>query len=278
MTFWYHTAKGDRRPWPTRPQARYGPVLWSKLKREPGPHDHLVPDWLSRKASDAFVRKASDAFVRNWHEAVRKPWLATVNGAIDQDPDAAMARFAASATRCCICGRELTDPESKVNGIGPECIGGVPDRIVRAVRDQLHRILAEEAPETRQDAVQRAKRAKRKPAGASQEGAKARGENATIQCMDAVLGDWTRDVRKWWVAEMAPTTQSPVAVLLSWIEPRKGLSRSTVIHPETRYFLVTTADGDVIYDSRDDVPIDMDGYHATRQRFANRSAFRITHH
>ncbi len=135
MTFWYRTAKGQRRPWPTRPQARYGPTLWTALKRDPGPHDHLVPVGLSKEESDAFAR--------DWHVTVRRPWLAFIDEAIDKNADAAMARFAAIATRCCICGRVLTDPETKINGIGPECIRDVPDSLVHAVREQVQRIIGQ---------------------------------------------------------------------------------------------------------------------------------------
>ena len=103
------------------------------------------------------------------------------------------------------------------------------------------------------------------------------GAQATIHYLDAVMGDRSHYVRRWWVTEPAPYAQYPVAVRLHWLAPRKRTSRSTVIHPETRYILVTTADGGTVYDSRDDVPCDMDEFNATRQQFADRAAVRITH-
>ena len=47
----------------------------------------------------------------------------TVCADILRDPAAAQRRFAAELTRCYCCGRMLTDADSRVRGMGPECYG-----------------------------------------------------------------------------------------------------------------------------------------------------------
>lgn len=54
----------------------------------------------------------------------RIAWWDDVFAAIEADPQAAMKRFADFTGRCCICGRKLTDPRSKLDGMGPECRKG----------------------------------------------------------------------------------------------------------------------------------------------------------
>lgn len=128
MTFWCRDTRGRLQPWPRKPQARYGPMLWDRLSREPGMHDHLVP---SDVGSDQPV------WVRNWHRTVRDPWMTAVHGEIERSPGLAMARFAAIRSRCCLCGRVLDDPDSKVSGIGPECRKGLPDSLVASLREHV---------------------------------------------------------------------------------------------------------------------------------------------
>ncbi len=50
--------------------------------------------------------------------------------AIADDPIAAKHRFADFATRCCSCGKKLTNDISKVYGIGPECRKGLSAEVL----------------------------------------------------------------------------------------------------------------------------------------------------
>lgn len=106
MTYWRSARGGDLVPHPDK--ARYGPTLW----KSPGPgHIHVVPAELHGQARRNWVH--------HWYATVRAEWLQHVKAAIDADPDGCAARFAAFTTRCCCCGRRLTDPTSKTYGIGP---------------------------------------------------------------------------------------------------------------------------------------------------------------
>lgn len=127
MTFWYRDTRDRFQPWPRKPQARYGPMLWNRLTKEPGMHDYLVP-------SDV-LGGDQPAWVGNWYRTVRDPWMAAVHGEIERHPGLAMARFASIKSRCCLCGRVLDDPDSKVSGIGPECRKRLPDSLVASIRE-----------------------------------------------------------------------------------------------------------------------------------------------
>lgn len=99
-------------PWPAK--ARFGPVL---LRRD-------VPAGLD--SSERY------AWARAWFERVRWPWEAALRAAVAADVVGAGRRFAELTTRCCQCGRPLTDPESKCYGIGPDCRGGIPGAVLAA--------------------------------------------------------------------------------------------------------------------------------------------------
>ncbi|ASU83558.1 hypothetical protein CDO52_12850 [Nocardiopsis gilva YIM 90087] len=106
ITYWRRDDRGRLNPWPAK--ARYGPALY----RSQVPAGLTGPD--------------RRAWAQDWHRTHRHPWDAAIRSAIDADPDACRARFAAFTTRCCSCGRALSDPESKTVGVGPECRAGVP--------------------------------------------------------------------------------------------------------------------------------------------------------
>ncbi len=137
MTFWFLNRQGRVMPWPTRPQAEYGPHLWSRLNRDPGPLDHLVPAGLRGEAKSTWVRE--------WYRTVREPWLAAMHAEIDRDPETAMARFAAIGFRCCICGKALRDEESRLSAIGPECRKAFPEALLVVLRQGVSRIAGEVA-------------------------------------------------------------------------------------------------------------------------------------
>lgn len=81
-------------------------------------------------------------FRKNINQAQRD-YYAKVRAQICADPDLARARFATFTTRCCICGRTLTDPESKALGIGPDCGRTVDDETRVHLADAVSRLLAE---------------------------------------------------------------------------------------------------------------------------------------
>jgi Family of unknown function (DUF6011) len=113
VTYWRRAqVRSQFGPWP--PKARYGPVL----RRSD------VPDGLSGQARDEWVRR--------WFTEVREPYDAAVREAIAADPVAAGKRFADLLTRCCLCGRKLSDARSKVYGIGPECRQGISAEVLAA--------------------------------------------------------------------------------------------------------------------------------------------------
>jgi hypothetical protein len=64
-------------------------------------------------------------------------------GAILADPDAARARFAATATRCCVCGRALRSARWKMYGVGPECGRELSAAVLAALAERVAVALGE---------------------------------------------------------------------------------------------------------------------------------------
>jgi uncharacterized protein DUF6011 len=126
ITYWRRDKLGRTAPWPA--SAKYGPLLY-KRDIPKGLHDGR-PQW-----------------VRDWYRANREPWQRAINDAIASDPDLCRARFAVFATRCCACGRTLTDPKSKSCGVGPECRSGLSEDTIGCLAVLVGRIHAEHLPE-----------------------------------------------------------------------------------------------------------------------------------
>ena len=80
-----------------------------------GPARPLRQDAPSPKGGPEFQEWMRDYFDR-W-----TAWARRVRDSLAIDPAATARRFADLTTRCCVCGRALTDAESKVLGIGPDC-------------------------------------------------------------------------------------------------------------------------------------------------------------
>jgi hypothetical protein len=115
MTYW-RRSEGKRGPafkaWPNK--ARYGPRLtWDDL---PAPRDKYYEE--------------NQWFMRAWHEIVGEPYRDAIVETLMEDPIAAQHRFADFNTRCCSCGKKLTNDISKVYGIGPECRRSIPTEIL----------------------------------------------------------------------------------------------------------------------------------------------------
>ena len=118
MTYWRRASPRRREvfdPWPAG--TKTGPVLYTRD----------VPTGLKGEARREWIRA--------WYAEVHKPYRDAVIAAIAADTDAAAQRFAQMTSRCCVCGRSLTDESSKVYGIGPECREGMsPEHLDRYVR------------------------------------------------------------------------------------------------------------------------------------------------
>jgi hypothetical protein len=100
MTYW-RVKDGARYRWPAK--ARYGPV---PPPRKDAPGVKGSPEWI------AWAKEYGD---RRW------AWNVRVDAALTAAPATAAKRFAELTTKCCCCGRGLTDARSKVLGIGPDC-------------------------------------------------------------------------------------------------------------------------------------------------------------
>jgi hypothetical protein len=117
MTYW--RVVNDRiAPWPAR--ARYGPQFYRR-------------DSPSRSDQAAYRAHIEQCF------AVLREWNGRVRAALEVDPVAARARFAALTTCCCVCGRGLVDAASKTSGIGPDCRRGMPGHVLDAIAGAVAR-------------------------------------------------------------------------------------------------------------------------------------------
>jgi len=131
MTYWQRGPAGGLTPHP--PRTRYSPRL---LRSD-------VPDWLTGRERQTWVE--------DWARQHVWPWYAAIHAAIDADPQACTARFAAFTTRCCECGRTLRDPVSKTYGIGPDCRDGIPNEVLAAMARMVGQAHAEAAHPTTTD-------------------------------------------------------------------------------------------------------------------------------
>jgi hypothetical protein len=123
ITYWRRNRRGGIDPWPTR--ARYGPRL------------------LTRDVPRRLTGRARREWVNTWYATVHAPWHDAISAAITTDPDTARARFAAFTSRCCWCGRHLTDNASKVYGIGPDCRHGLPAELLADMARAVGRLHAQ---------------------------------------------------------------------------------------------------------------------------------------
>jgi hypothetical protein len=79
-------------------------------------------------------------------------------------------------------------------------------------------------------------------------------------------------MRKFRVTKVKPYAQYDVVVSIDLVEPRKRRWMGTTIEPTNHRYATIERDGDVLYDSRSDVPIDMRAWEAKRREFAARDA------
>jgi hypothetical protein len=87
---------------------------------------------------------------------------------------------------------------------------------------------------------------------------KCQGENATIIQHCAAFGNLKTRVRKFTVHDPKPHAQHATSVTVSFVKPRERRSYFFTMVPENyRYLTIERDGGEVLYDSRDDVPCDM---------------------
>ena len=107
MTYWYRVkrvrAAGQLAWWP--PKSSYRRATRDDVLKGLTTDEH-------RAAVTAYYKPIMEA-------------RAQIEAVIDADPDVAAARFAGFHTACCHCGKGLTDEQSKVYGVGPECRRGM---------------------------------------------------------------------------------------------------------------------------------------------------------
>ena len=130
ITYWRKDKRGNLRPWP--PKARYGPVL---LRRD------VPPDMPPQDRNE---------WVRGWYREHAYPWHDAIRATIDTEPELCLARFATFTSRCCWCGRTLTDAASKTYGIGPDCRSGLSDNLLAALANGTGKAHAEYLKELRE--------------------------------------------------------------------------------------------------------------------------------
>jgi hypothetical protein len=93
------------------------------------------------------------------------------------------------------------------------------------------------------------------------------GGPATLKFYDAVSGFRENQVRKFSVGEVGSYAQHDRSVAVVFTEPRKRSSKYMRIVPDNISFVTIDVGGETVYDSRVDVPCDMDHWHETNARF-----------
>jgi hypothetical protein len=90
----------------------------------------------------------------------------------------------------------------------------------------------------------------------------------------AVFGRLETPVRKFTVEDVRPYAQSPISVSVVFVKPRERRAYSYTIKPDDSRYLTVEVNGEVVYDSRKDVPCDMEQWAVTRARSAANPAFK----
>jgi len=101
------------------------------------------------------------------------------------------------------------------------------------------------------------------------------GGTAVIVQHCAVMGRMETPVRSFRVGEAEPDAQYPTSVSVWFVEPRKRRRAYVTMRPESIRYLTIESAGRVLYDSRADVPCDMDKWDETNRRFQNNRGFTI---
>jgi hypothetical protein len=119
LSYWYRPKRGRKAgeilPWPPQ-RNRWGALYRADvLAQPPDKRDvYRLNHWTTVRAG------------RRWVEEV-----------IANNPVECAARFAASKSICCCCGKALTDERSKTYGIGPDCRQGVAPAVLAALIEKM---------------------------------------------------------------------------------------------------------------------------------------------
>ncbi len=88
------------------------------------------------------------------------------------------------------------------------------------------------------------------------------------------MGHWEKKVRQWSIGDVKADASS-FSVYVMFIEPKKRRSSYFTITSNNMKYLTIEDGGKVLYDTRRDVPCDMDEWAATNERFKNNRPFTI---
>lgn len=121
LSLWFRASRGLHagrlRPWP--PESR-----WGRLSVADVPFDRRRRPALF----DDFVAKHRDRVAAA---------LGVVEVAIADRPMLAAALFSGFSSKCCFCGKPLTDARSKALAIGPDCRRGMSVEVLAAYADAV---------------------------------------------------------------------------------------------------------------------------------------------
>jgi hypothetical protein len=93
------------------------------------------------------------------------------------------------------------------------------------------------------------------------------GGPATIVEHCAVSGERRRAVQWWRVGEVKPYGQYDRSVAVNFFEPGSSRKKHFTVAPDHNRYVTVIVEGQVVYDSRNDVPCDMAKWEETAARY-----------
>jgi hypothetical protein len=119
LSYWYRPKRGHKAgeilPWPPR-RNRWGRLLRADVLAQP-------------------IEQRETYQVNHW--TLVRAGRREVERQIEEDPIGCAARFAASKSICCCCGKALSDERSKAYGIGPDCRSGIRPEVLAALIEAM---------------------------------------------------------------------------------------------------------------------------------------------
>lgn len=101
-------------------KARFGDIVVARKNQ-----DSLC--WIKLDGCEKVVGRIVDGKAQLWParmSSVQLEHVKTVLDEVEQNPLEAAMKYGKLSGRCCMCGRDLTDPVSIERGIGPICLNG----------------------------------------------------------------------------------------------------------------------------------------------------------
>lgn len=97
------------------------------------------------------------------------------------------------------------------------------------------------------------------------------GQHGLLITHSAISGTRSEPIRKWVISEVVPSShyRATVEVSIRTLAPRKRTWESRTAYGNETYYTVEV-DGETVYDSRTDVPVDMERWNATWTKFGRR--------